>query len=89
MTLGWFRSLTIIDSTSRSHHSGKVEGVVECGLVLGPHVEGLVHDEHAEAVAGVEHRLAERVVRAADCVEAGSFQQFDAAFFGTADRSSS
>ncbi len=74
-----------IASTSRSHHSGEVERRVEVGLALGPHVGQLVHDEDAVPVAGVEHRPADRVVRAADRVEARGLQQLDPALIGAVD----
>ena len=44
-----------------------------------------VHDEHAEPVAGVEHRPAHRVVRAAERVEPGLFQELDPALFCAGD----
>ena len=64
----------------------EVERRVEVGLALGPHVGQLVHDEDAVPVAGVEHRPAHRVVRAAQRVEARLLQQLDAPLLGAADR---
>ena len=64
---------------------GKRLGVVVVHLGFGPHVEGLVHHQHAEAVARVEHPPAHRVVRAAQGVEAGVLQDLDAAFVGPRD----
>ena len=86
MTLGWLRSLRTIASMSASHHSGKTRAVVVAHLRVGPHVERLVHDEHAETVARVEQRLARRMVRAADGVEARRLQDLDAALVGALDR---
>ena len=65
---------------------GEPSGIVVVALGLGPHVEGLVHDEHPQPVAGVEHRLAHRMVCAAQRVEPGGFEQFDPAFLGALER---
>src|SRR4051794_11543138 len=64
---------------------GEVERVVEGLHALEPHVERLVEHEHAEAIAGVEHRRAQRVVGAADGVEAGGLEELDAALVGSPD----
>ena len=64
---------------------GEPQRVVVLALRLGPHVEGLVHDEHPEAIACVEHRLAEGVVGTSDGVEPGLLEQLDAAFLGAVD----
>ena len=63
--------------------------VVVVRLGLGPHVEGLVHDEHADAVARGEHLPAHGVVRAAQRVEAGVLQLLDVPFVGSGDRRAS
>ena len=63
----------------------EVQAVVEVALGRGPHVERLVHDQHAEAVAGVKHRLAHRVVGHPDRVEAGVLEYLDAAFLGAGE----
>ncbi len=60
-------------------------GVVVPHLRVDPHVERLVHDDHAETVTRVEERFAGRMVRAADGVEPGRFQNFDAALVGAFD----
>ena len=60
--------------------------VVVFGFRLEPHVERLVHDQHPEPVARREHGLAHGVVGAANGVEAGRPQQFDASLFGPFDR---
>ena len=65
---------------------GEPQPVVVAGLGLVPHVERLVHDDHPEPVAGVEHRVAHRVVGAADRVEAGGLEQLDPTLVGTIDR---
>ena len=86
MTLGWLKSLAHhrLDVALPPFREG--QGVVEGALALGPHVEGLVHDQHAEPVAGVQHGRAERVVGAADRVEPGVLEQLDAALLGAGDR---
>ena len=47
-----------------------------------PAVEGLVDDEHPEAVAGIEEITRRRIVAGADRVEAAGLQHLDAALFG-------
>ncbi len=39
---------------------GEAQAVVEFAFAGSPYVEGLVHDQHSEAVAGIQHRLAHR-----------------------------
>ena len=56
------------------------------GLAPGPHVERLVHHEHAQPVAGLEHRDRQRVVRRPDGVETGGPEQLDPALLRPADR---
>ena len=53
----------------------KVVGVVVGVLVAVPHVRVLVHYVHAQLVAGVEHALAQRIVRAAQRVEPPLLEQ--------------
>ena len=64
---------------------GEDQGVVVVVLRHRPHVEGLVHHEHAEAVTGAEHGPAHGVVGAANGVEAGSLQDLDPTFLRPLD----
>ena len=64
---------------------GKAQCVIVLALRLRPHVEGLVHDEHPQAVAGLEHRPAQGVVRTPDRIEAGLLEELDPALLGPAD----
>ncbi len=56
------------------------------GLLALPLIEGLVHHQHAQAVARVEKRGRGRVVAGADGVEAVRLHQLDAALLGAIDR---
>ena len=59
------------------------EPVVVVGvLALLPAVEGFVHDQHAQPVAGVEEGRRGRIVAGADGIEAAGLQQLDAALLG-------
>ncbi len=64
---------------------GEHAAVVVVVLLLGPHVERLVHDEHPEAIAGVEHLAAHRVVRAAQRVEPRVLEDLHPSFVGARD----
>nr|WP_263971996.1 hypothetical protein [Streptomyces resistomycificus] len=59
--------------------------VVVTGLRDRPHVEQLVHDEHAESVARVEQGDAHRVVRGAYGVEAGCLERPHPPFGGVGE----
>jgi hypothetical protein len=59
---------------------GEVHGIVLGVLARVPHVEELVHHEHAKAVAGVEQRRCRRIVGDAQRVEAGRLEDLDPAF---------
>ncbi len=60
----------------------EVTGVIVAVLATLPAVESLVHDQHAQLVAGVEERLGGRVVGTADGIETGRLGQADAPVFG-------
>ena len=55
----------------------KVQRVVQIILGTGPHVGKLVHHIHAEFIAGIQQHRSRRVVRDADGIESGLFQQPD------------
>lgn len=59
--------------------------MIEVGLAHRPRVVGLIHHEHAEPVAGVQHGLADRVVRAPERVEPGLLEQLHAPFVRAGD----
>ena len=64
-----------------------VAGVDERGVVVGclrlpPAVEGLIDDEHADGVAGVEEGAGGGIMGGADEVEAGVLHQADLADLG-------
>ena len=61
---------------------GPLPGVVARALVLEPHVPGLVHDVHAQCVAGLEQGARRGVVGAADGVVASLLEATDAAPLG-------
>ena len=73
-TLGWLRSRRIMSRRSRSPHSVEVLAVAVLHLGLAPHVEGLVHDEEAHPVGGLEQLRGRRVVAGADGVRAHLFR---------------
>ncbi len=60
----------------------EIEVVVVGILGFFPHVEGLIDDEDAEAIAGIEKGGRRRIVAGADRVEAVGLHELDAAFFG-------
>ena len=76
------------------HHGGYVarppvgepEMVVHAGLLLAPHIERLVHDQHADAVTHLEQRQRGRVVGDAHGVEAGLFEQRELALLSRRER---
>ena len=74
MTLGWLKSFETRSATSCRQRLGK-SATRRRRSWTRPHVGELVHHEHAVAVARVQHPSADRVVRAADGVEAGILQQ--------------
>ena len=55
----------------------KVHCVVQIILGACPHVGKLVHHIHAELIAGIQQHRGRRVVRDADGIESGLFQQSD------------
>lgn len=61
------------------------EVVVVGGFGGLPVVEDFIHDEHAEAIAGVEEGGRGGIVGGAEGVEAGVFEDFDAAEFGAVE----
>ena len=51
-------------------------------LARGPGVKGFVDHQHAQAVAGIQQGRGGRVVRGADGVVPGGFEQLDLALLG-------
>ncbi len=58
----------------------EVPGIIMRVFRTGPDVRQFIHHQHAQLVAGVQHRLAHRVVRAADAVKTRRLHLFAAAF---------
>ena len=66
-----------------AHHTGNVPGipvgkpqvVIPRSHFAVPHIEGFVHEDDTQSVAGFQHRQRGRIVGAADGIKTGLFQQ--------------
>src|SRR5580698_3606651 len=80
-----------------AHHHGRsiplppfveVTAVVILHLAHFPHIEGLIQNQETQAIARVEERRRWWVMRGADGVIAGRFQQFHTTFLSAIECSS-
>ena len=65
---------------------GEVSGVVVVVFGTGPNVRQFIDHQHTEAITGVQHGLAHRMVRASNAVEPGLLELFTAPLLGTFKR---